>query len=211
MTVPTTLAGSGSLRTLTLLLVSALAVAGARPAQAQGVRAVGGFAGVVQAKQLVSGQPASEARAGLIAGAFLDVATNAPWFDILVEAFVVQRGGKLDVGSVVTEAEVDDLSFALLPKFRFPVGPASVFAYVGPHLDTPLRSRAGGELADIYRQAAPQSFGMSLGAGLELDIGSSGSLRVEFRHDEGVSDVFPDAPDQIRSRTSGILIRWGRR
>lgn len=172
---------------------------------------MGGFAGRVESRQLISRQDPTEGRSGFLAGVFIDVATNAPWFDILAEAYLVQRGGKVPVGKLLAEAEVDYLAFAVLPKVRFGFGPLAIFGYAGPHLDSHLRTRAGGELSDVYRQAAATGFGVSIGGGLEVAVGSAGSFRLELRHDEGLSDAFPEASSEVRHRSTGILVRYGRR
>ena len=144
-------------------------------------------------------------------GAFLDVATNAPWFDVQAEAYLVQRGGVIPVGDLVAEAEIDYLTFAVLPKVRFGVGPLAIFAYGGVHVDNHLRTRAGGELGVAYSEAKPQGVGVSIGGGFEVGVGPAGSLRLELRHDEGLNNAFPSAPSEVRNRSTAILVRYGRR
>ena len=199
------------MRTLSVLLVSATTLFGAQDIQAQGVRAVGGLVGWVEGRQLIARQDPSRARSGLMAGLFIDVASNASWLDIMAEAYLVQRGGYVPVGKLVAEVEADYLAFALLPKVRFPLGPLSVYAYAGPNLDYHLRTQAGGELADVYRRMSPQVLGIALGGGLEMDIGVTGSLRLELRHDEQLTEAFPDAPTDVHHRSKALVLRYGRR
>jgi hypothetical protein len=199
------------LRTLSVLLVSAAALAASDHVEAQGIRAVGGLAGWVEGDQLIARQDASDTRSGLMAGLFIDVATQAPWLDIVAEGYVVQRGGNVPVDGLVAEVETDYLAFAVLPKGRIDVGPVSLFAYAGPNLDYHLRTKAGGELAVVYRRASPQVFGVALGAGMELDVGNTGSLRVELRHDRQLTGAFPDAPTDVNHRSRALLLRFGRR
>jgi len=175
------------------------------------MRAVGGLGGWVEGRQLISRQDPSDTRSGLMAGAFIDVATNAPWLDIMAEAYLVQRGGSVPIDDLMAEVEADYLAFALLPKARLGLGPVSIFVYAGPNLDNHLRTRAGGQLEDIYRQASAQVFGVALGGGLELDVGATGSLRIELRHDEQLTEAFPDAPTDVRHRTNALVLRYGRR
>lgn len=199
------------MRTLSVLLVSSSLLLGANDAQAQGMRAVGGFAGWVEGRQLISRQDPSDTRSGLMAGVFIDVATNAPWLDVMAEAYLVQRGGSVPIGDLMAEVEADYLAVAVLPKVRFGLGPVSAFIYAGPNLDYHLRTKAGGQLADVYRKMAPQVFGVALGGGLELNVGATGSLRIELRHDEQLTEAFPDAPTDVHHRTKAIVIRYGRR
>ena len=172
---------------------------------------MGAFAGWVEARQLISRQDPSDARTGGIGGLFVDVATQAPWLDVMAEVAVVQRGGSVHLDDVVAEVEVDYLTFALLGKARFGVGPVQAFGYGGPVLDYHLRTRAGGELAVVYRQPAAQVLAVALGGGLEVPLGTAGSLRLELRHDEGLTGAFPDAPQDVRHRSRTLVLRYGRR
>jgi len=199
------------LRTLSVLLVSSSILFWAHDAQAQGLRAVGGFAGWVEGRQVIGRQGPSDTRSGLMGGAFIDVATNASWLDVMAEAYLVQRGGNVPLDSLTAEVQVDYLAFAVLPKVRFELGPLSAFVYAGPNLDYHLRTRAGGELADVYRQFSPMVFGVAFAGGLEIDVGESGSLRLELRHDEQLTGAFPDAPTDVHHRSNAIVLRYGRR
>lgn len=199
------------LRTLSRLLVSAfvtpaLLAASFGAAHAQGARGVGLFAGVDRGRQLISRQDPSDARTGFLAGAFVDVATPGG-FDVLAEAYVVQRGGKVTLGDLRADVEVDYLTFALYAKGRLALGPASLYAYAGPHVDTHLRTRAAGELITAYRESAGQAFGVTAGAGLEFGVGGGRAAYLEARVDEGLTDAFPDPAEQIRHRTLSLVLR----
>lgn len=146
-----------------------------------------------------------------MAGVFVDVATQASRLDVMAEISLVQRGGSVPVNGLVAEVEVDYLAWALLPKLRVDAGPLAVFAYAGPNLDYHLRTRAGGELAGVYRKSAPMVLGVAVGGGFEVDVGAAGSLRLELRHDEGLTGAFPDAPTTVRHRSMAVVLRYGRR
>ncbi len=199
------------MRTLSVLLVSALVFGWAGSAQAQGARTVGAFAGWVEARQVIAREGPTEARSGLMGGLFLDVGTQKPWFDILAEAYLVQRGGAVPIGDFVAEAEADYVTFAVLPKVRASLGLLQLYSYAGPLVDFHVRTRAGGELAEVYRRAAPQAFGVALGAGIEARLRSGNSFRVELRRDEGLTNAFPDATGKVRHRSVAIVLRYGRR
>ncbi len=179
----------------------------ATPASAQGPRAVGLSLGVNDSRQLISRQDPSETRTGLLGGAFIDVETPAG-IDVLAEAYLVQRGGKvaLDEG-ILAEVEADYLAFGVYPKLRVGVGPASLYALAGPYVEMHLRTRAGGELAVEYREPATQVFGVSAGAGLEVAVVQRYALSLEIRHDEGLGDAFPNSTAGVRHRTVSVLLR----
>jgi hypothetical protein len=170
---------------------------------------VGAFAGVVQGRQVIERDGPSDTRAGFMGGLFIDVGTPASWFDVLWEGYLVQRGGKVDLGTVIAEVEVDYLGFAVLPKARVDLGPVSAFAYAGPAFDIQLRTRAGGELATVYRTPLPQVFGVTAGGGLEIRVGSQRSVRIEFHHNEALTRAFEDTPQEVKHRSTSILLRVG--
>ena len=198
-------------RTLRTLLILLTVTAWPSHADAQSFRALGGLAGWVRAQQVITGEEPTPTRDGLLGGVFIDVGTPRGWLDVLAEAAVVQRGGIVPIGDLDAEAEADYIAFALLPKLRAGVGPLSLYAYGGPLLEFHVRTRAAGELADVYRRSSPQVFGVSAGGGIELNLGPVHSFRLEVRHDEGLSNAFPDAPATVRHRSQAIVLRYGRR
>ena len=195
------------------LLFGLLGTAGqaeAQSARAVGTRAVGILAGANESRQLISRQDPSDGRLGLLAGVFVDVATPAG-FDVLAEGYVVQRGGKVDVANdLQADVEADYLSMGIYAKGRVGMGPANIYLYGGPHVETHLRTRAAAELATAYREASAQTFGVTAGAGVEFAVGAGRAAYLEVRLDEGLTDAFPDPAEQIRHRTVSVLIRLAR-
>jgi hypothetical protein len=179
-------------------------------AEAQGTRAVGLLAGANQSRQLISRQDPSDSRLGFLAGVFADVATPAG-FDALAEGYVVQRGGELDVSNGLTgDVEADYLTMGLYAKARLGIGPASVYLYGGPHVETHLRTRAAAELLPTYRASSAQAFGVTAGAGVEIAVGAGRAAYLEMRVDEGLTDAFPDPAERIRHRTASVVLRLAR-
>jgi len=199
------------MRTLTRVLVS-LATLASVPCVANAQSVIGGLAGRVESRQLRDRGEDSDTRAGAMVGAFVDVQTPVAPLSILAEAFYAQRGGRFDLGGtsgLQGQVQADVLGFTVAPTLHAGIGTVSVYAYAGPMVETPVRTRFTGELAPAYRNPTGQIFAVTAGGGLGVRSGVW-SVRVEARVVEELSAAFAGAAGDFRHRSKEILVRLGR-
>ena len=173
---------------------------------------IGGLAGRVESRQLRDRGEDSDTRAGALVGAFVDVQTPVGPLSILAEAFYAQRGGRFDLGGtsgLQGQVQADVLGFTVAPTLHAGIGPVSVYAYAGPMVETPVRTRFTEELSPAYRNPAGQVFAVTAGAGLAVRAGIW-SVRAEARVVEELSAAFSGDAGDFRHRSKEILLRVGR-
>ncbi len=177
---------------------------------AQGVRGVGLFGGSVESRQVLQRQDDSDSRAGVLAGAFVDVRVSDPW-SVLAEAEYVERGGSFPAGDVDGgEVEADYLGMTVAPEWHFDVAFVGAFAYGGPTLELSVRTRSSANLAAAYQDPSQQVFSVTAGGGVELRIPAQYGFRLEVRHVEGLSPAFSSDAGDFKHRSTEILVRVGR-
>jgi hypothetical protein len=199
------------MRTLTRALVS-LVVLSWIPQLAGAQSAIGGMAGRVESRQIRDRGEDSGTRTGALVGAFIDVETPVGPLSVLAEAFYAQRGGRFDLAGTAGfqgQVQADVLGFTVAPTLHAGIGPLSVYAYGGPMLETPVRTRSTGELSPAYRNPAGQVFAVTGGGGLAVRAGVW-SVRIEARVVEELSAAFSGDAGDFRHRSKEILVRVGR-
>lgn len=199
------------MRTLTRVLVSLAAVTFV-PGVAAAQSVMGGMVGYVGSRQLRDRADDSATRTGALVGAFVDVETPVGPLGILAEAFYAQRGGRLELGSSPGqqgEVQADVLGFTVAPNLHVGFGPVSAYAYAGPMVEMPVRTRYTDELAAAYRNPAGQILAVTAGAGLGVRFGIW-SVRAEARVVEELSPAFTGDAGDFRHRSKEILVRVGR-
>lgn len=199
------------MRTLTTLMVSLTALA-ALPGSSLGqTLTMGLMGGSVESKQILQNADDSGTRSGILVGAFVDVETPTPFLQVLVEGAFVQRGGTFTLDSgFETEVEANFLAFTVAPTLRFGTGPAAAVLYAGPTVETSTNTRSPGELNNAYASPSGQVFGVTVGGGLEVGVGTW-LVRGEARLLEELSSSFRNGSGDIRHRSTEIVVRIGRR
>lgn len=193
------------------LALSALLLAHAAPASAQGVRGLGLFAGDSESRLLRRQEPASDARTGLLVGAWVDASLPASRWSVLAEGGYVERGGEYaTAGDTPAVVQSDFFEVTLAPTLHLDVAFVGAYAYGGPTLEVPLRTRTSTELEPAFRDPAGQVFSFTAGGGVELRLPETYAFRLEFRHVEGLSPAYRNDLGDFRYRATEILVRVGR-
>lgn len=198
------------MRTLVLGALLTL-LAGPATVSAQVLRGVGVFAGSVESRQLRPREPDSDPRTGLLAGGWLDLQLPGSTWSVLAEAAWVERGGTYpDVTPSPGEVVVDHVVFTLAPEFHLDVAFVGAFAYGGPSLELPVRTRASDALEPAFREPATQVVSVTGGAGIEWRLPETFAFRLELRHVEGLSPAFTGDAGDFTHRSTEIVVRIGR-
>ncbi|MDP2954866.1 MAG: hypothetical protein Q8N53_00480 [Longimicrobiales bacterium] len=199
-------------RIFTTLLV-ALALLPATPvtSAAQPV-VVGGVLGRAESRQLRERAEDSEPRAGLVAGAWLEIETPTRLVHVLAEGVYVRRGGTFPLGGpggLSGNVDSDYLALTVAPSLHVALGPMAAYAYGGPTLEMPLRTRTVTELGNAYANPSDQGLSVTAGAGLEARA-SRWVVRGEVRIVEGLTSAYSGSVGDFRHRSTEILVRVGR-
>lgn len=207
------------MRTLTTAMVSlalALAPLPARPEPVTGQEpqrvVVGGVAGLVRSRQVADGGETSDPRTGFLAGAWVEVSTPVSFLHVLAEAAYVRRGGRVPVGgpaNLLGEVESDWFAATVAPVARVAVGPAALFAYGGPTLEVPSRTRTVAQLQNRYASPTDQALAVTAGAGVGIHRGRW-EVRGEVRHVEGLTSVYAGTDGSLKHRSTEVVVRVGR-
>lgn len=180
-------------------------------AAGQGLRGVGIFGGSSESHQIRSYHDDSGAWSGFVGGAWLDVQLPASGWSILAEGGYATRGGTYPVASGFTgKVESDVLEATLAPSRHFDVGFAGAYAYAGPTLEMPVRTRASVDLKPAFSNPASQVFSVTGGAGIELRLPETYAFRLELRHVEGLSADYTGDQGDFKHRATEILVRVGK-
>lgn len=210
-------ADGAPMRTLTrplvslVALVASLAVA-AHPASAQSV-VVGGVAGVSRSRQLRDRAADSSSRTGFVAGAWVDVASPVAPLHFLAEAAYARRGGTFPLGGpagLTGDVESDWLAATVAPMLSAGIGPVAVYAYGGPTLEVPVRTRTAAALRTAFATPSDQGLSVTAGAGLEARW-DGWSVRGEVRLVEGLTSAYSGSAGEIRHRSTEVVLRVGKR
>lgn len=207
------------MRTRSAALVSLALALAALPARPEPVTGqvpqrvfVGGVAGLVRSRQVADGGETSDPRTGFLAGAWVEVATSVTFLQVLAEAAYVRRGGRVAVGgpaNLLGEVESDWFAATVAPVVRLAVGPASVFAYGGPTLEVPARTRTVAQLQNRYASPSEQALAVTAGVGVGVRRGRW-EARGEVRHVEGLTSVYGVHDGGVRHRSTEMVVRVGR-
>ncbi|HSW29026.1 MAG TPA: hypothetical protein VLH75_05945 [Longimicrobiales bacterium] len=205
------------MRTLARPMVSLLALAalfGATPSpgRAQSV-VVGGVGGANRSRELLERAADSELRNGFVVGAWVDVETPKPPLHVLAEAAYARRGGRYPLGGasgLTGVVESDWVAVTVAPVFHVGIGPLAAYAYGGPTLEMPVRTRTAAELQNVYAAPSDQELSVTAGAGLEGRM-DGWSVRGEARIVQGLSSSYSGSAGDIRHRSVEMVMRVGRR
>ncbi len=205
------------MRTLAKPMVSLLALAALfavppSPGRAQSV-VVGGVAGANRSIELLERASDSESRNGFVAGAWVDVETPKPLLHVLAEAAYARRGGRFPLGGasgLIGEVESDWVALTVAPVLHVGIGPVAAYAYGGPTLEMPVRTRTAAELDNAYAAPSDQGFSVTAGAGLEGRT-DGWSVRGEARVVQGLSSSYSGSAGDLRHRSVEMVMRVGRR
>lgn len=196
--------------TATLVLLGLLLVPD--PATAQQRVVTGGVAGLVRSRQVADGGEDSEPRTGFLAGAWVEVGTPVSLLQVLAEAAYVRRGGRVAVGGpadLLGEVESDWITATVAPVVRLRGGPAALFAYAGPTLEVPARTRTVAQLQNRYASPSEQALSVTAGVGVGVQRGRW-EVRGELRHVAGLTSVYGGSTGSIRHRSTEVVARVGR-
>lgn len=205
------------MRTLTWPMVSLLALAALpavspSPCRAQQV-VVGGVAGVTRSVEILERASDSESRNGFVVGAWVDVETPKPLLHVLAEAAYARRGGRYPLGGasgLTGEVESDWVALTVAPVLHVGIGPVAAYAYGGPTLEMPVRTRTAAEMQRVYAAPSDQGFSVTAGAGFEGRM-DAWSMRGEARIVQGLSASYSGSAGDIRHRSVEVLLRVGKR
>ncbi len=187
------------------------------PAHAQEIRAVGGHLGWTKSRQLWSGAPETDARSGLVLGAFVEVATPLSWLGVLAEASYAQRGGNVPLEAVgmtsqdTVDTRVDYFSFPVLLTARLFRNPVGIYVYAGPAIEYFSNIETLLSVAGAYTTEKSIVLTGVVGGGVELLVGGRWSVRLEARLMEGLTYAFEGSLGEIRHRSFELLFRAGMR
>lgn len=199
-------------RTTTLIPVALLSVAAhARPVSGQGTL-VGAFAGFNATSQEWSPDAVSERAVGLVVGAYIDATTPLTGFSVLAEGAFTQRGGDVvDSGTTSVEGAVraDYLTVSVRAKIAVAAGPARVHLAAGPAFENVLRSRVSPGFETVLEREGRSVFGVVLGAGIDVGIGTGRRVGVEGRVFDGLSDAYAGDFVSVRNRSWEAVVRFG--
>lgn len=202
------------MRTLSSLLVSLVVLTAGAPTTAAGQGFLAGVVGGRAESRLLRDRFAdSEPWAGPVAGGWVEVQAPSRLLHVLAEATWTRRGGGYpDTPGAVGGNAVrsDHLTFLVAPTLRAGVGAVSVLTYGGPSLQLHLRTRAGSEVAHLFRDASAQAFGFAVGAGVAVALGGW-EVRGEARRVEGLSRAYAFDDGDFLHRATEVLVRVGRR
>jgi hypothetical protein len=195
-----------SLKALCLVVVTAVLM----PVEARAQNLSGGILGGVALASLANEDGPSERRIGLRVGGFLDVDVTSS-LGARVEAAYAMKGVKSadsDVTVALDYIEIPALATLTLPGSIGPMlfaGPA-----IGIKVTSELRTPAGDtDYGDLVR---PVDFGVAVGAGLSVGLGSRDVL-VEVRYTRGLRSVFDfgdpsdsDSDDKNEVISAGVAV-----
>lgn len=185
------------------LLVLALVLAGAAPAQAQGLTA-GVKGGVTFTDLVFENDVPTTRRAGLTAGGFVTVPVFG-WLAVQPEVLYATRGADFDDTPFPTSVRLDYLEVPIL--LRVPLG-ARLHVVAGPSFAYRLRARSrttfsgATEELDLDDDIERTDLGIAAGVGVEIR-----RLVVEARYTHGLRDIDAgsDGGAAIRNRAFALL------
>ena len=185
------------------------------PAHAQEIRAAGGHLGWTSSRQLWPGASETDARSGLVLGAFVEVATPLSWLGVMAEASYAQRGGRIPLEAVgmasqdTVDTRVDYFSFPVVLTARLFRNPVGIYAYAGPAIEYFSNIETLISVASAYTTEKTIVLTGVVGGGVELLVGGRWSVRLEARLMEGLTRAFEGSLGEIHHRSFELLFRVG--
>ncbi len=100
---------------------------------------------------------------------------------------------------------IDYISVPMLARLRIPLHAVTPYLLVGPRFDFLISSRADG-LDAVVSRFDRMDYGLTLGAGVELDSIFPFGLLAEFRYNPNVYDSYESSYLSVRNRSLDFLI-----
>ncbi len=133
--------------------------------------------------------------------------------DVQIELMYLQKGAKLDE---IEGMKLDRdwkyayLSVPVLGRYNFGSGDASTYIVAGPEFGFLLsaKSEISGAVEDIKDMIKSIDFGISLGAGVSTNMGST-PVFGEIRYSLGLSNLNDDPDDDFSVKSRGIHLFIG--
>jgi len=201
------------MRRSTILLSAAALAFLVSPLCGQIERTVGFHIGQVRSHQIWSGSISSEAAKGLTLGVNVDVPTPVSILSIRAELAYVGRSSQVwdqsnDPERLATARITSHyLSFPILGKLRFKLGPASAYVLAGPTLDQLLETQCSQDLCRVLSDERPTVISITAGTGVSVDFRELFRGDFEVRLTEGLSNAYVSNSTGIRFRSLEFLVR----
>ena len=195
-----------------LLTASALAFL-VSPLRGQIERTVGFHIGQVRSQQIWSGPISSEAANGLTLGVNVDVPTPVSVLSIRAEFAYLGRSSQVWDPSTDPErlaaARITShyLSFPILGKLGFNLGPASAYVLAGPAFDQLLETQCREDLCRALSEEKPSVISVMVGTGVSIDYKDLLRGDLEVRLTEGLSNAYQSNSTGVRFRSLEFLVR----
>jgi opacity protein-like surface antigen len=93
----------------------------------------------------------------------------------------------------------------ILAKLRLPLRNVTPYVLIGPRFDF-LISRSGGTLDATISQFDKMDYGLTLGAGVELNSIFPFGLLAEFRYNPNSYDSYKSQYQSVRNRSMDFLV-----
>ncbi len=199
----------------TLVLLLCLSGAKAQPARTYGIKL-----GVVGANESWSVLGESDWPTDIRWGFTADVYAELPYSKYLsadAEIQYTQKGMKYSI-PVTTASQpdgsgqyytisprIDYISIPILAKLRLPLAAVAPYLIIGPRFDF-LISRSGGSLDAAISQFDRMDYGLTLGAGVELNSIFPYGLLAEFRYNFNSYDSYKSQYLSVRNRSMDFLV-----
>jgi len=195
-----------------LLAVGALLPTPELSAQVRGIWGVTG--GGVSARQIWSGAAEADYLSGILVGIFTDVSIPLPGLSVRAEFLYTQRG------TLVSDPQAEGISdgrvrshyltFPLLLKLGYSIGPVSAYLVAGPTFEQILSTSTDGDVGEVLTEERQTVFNVSAGGGIGLELPRDLVAGFEIRITEGLSDSYGGDFVTVRNRSLEMLVRLGR-
>lgn len=188
-------------------------------AQAQLRRSYGIKIGAVGANETwsdITGDWNTKSRWGFTADAYAEIPLSR-FLSAQGEIQYTQKGMSLSV-PVTTASQpdgsgqyytisprIDYISIPLLAKLRIPLIPITPYILVGPRFDFLILKKADG-LDPVVDNFDNMDYGLTVGAGVELDSLLPFGLLAEFRYNPNAYDSYESGSQRVRNRSLDFLV-----
>ena len=200
----------------TILAAALVLLLAQSAAQAQLTRSYGIKLGLVGANETWSTIPATDTRWGFTAGVYAEL-PYSKYLSADGEIQYTQKGMKYSI-PVTTASQpdgsgqyytlsprIDYISIPILAKLRLPLPKFTPYLVVGPRFDF-LISRSGGPLDAAISQFDKMDYGLTIGAGVELNSIFPFGLLAEFRYNPNSYDSYNNQYLSVRNRSMDFLV-----
>ena len=194
-----------------LLAVSALLPTPELAAQVG--RTWGVTGGAVSARQIWSGAVETDYLTGIMVGVFTDVPIPVPGLSVRAELLYAQRG------TLVSDPQAEGISdgrvrshyltFPLLLKVGYSIGPVSAYLVAGPTFEQILSTSTDGGVGEVLTEERQTVFNVSAGGGIGLELPRDLVAGFEIRITEGLTDSYAGDFVTMRNRSLEGLVRLG--